>query len=242
MDGFGNDSFGGQPQNQYLSGYQAQQQNFEGGDNFGFENNTATTQDFQQQQQQQEEFQQDAFQAESLGGQTFENDPLAGQDYYGGGNTETTTTTTRSRVFDDTPKPGHFALDGSYVPPTNFKNESTPELDESNGPYREWQDKYAKELGERDAEELRAKKELDSNAKAELDAYYVAREKSILSNAEKNTNAEQVFIADRDAEVTANNLWDRVTKLVDVSKQPSGTSVDLARFRSLLLQLKHNPV
>lgn len=141
----------------------------------------------------------------------------------------------------DTPTPGYFAPDGTYVPPTGFAKEEVKDLaDDENNALRVWEREHQQQIQEKDSQEKESIAAREAAAREELDQFYEERKKRIEVTKEQNKVAEQTFIADRDAPIDAKNLWDRVTQLVDVSKADSNT--DVARFRSLLVQLKHHPV
>jgi hypothetical protein len=182
-----------------------------------------------------DEFQNQGYQPETIQG--------GEQDYYGGDSTQQAQDMMfqSTSVMDNIPRPGYFALDGTYVPATNMTAQTSSTVDEANGPLRQWEISNLKVLEERDAEELRVKSEQQAQARKEIDDAKASRAKFIAANTEKNINAEQVFISERDAVVNDKNLWDRVTRMIDVSKQHS-ESADVSRFRALLLNLKHSPI
>eukprot|EP00299_Pterocystis_sp_00344_P016736 c8397_g2_i4.p1 GENE.c8397_g2_i4~~c8397_g2_i4.p1 ORF type:complete len:272 (-),score=77.12 c8397_g2_i4:15-830(-) len=138
---------------------------------------------------------------------------------------------------------GYFAPDGTYVRPSNIVEVQSKNFDDDpNNPHNQWEAKQNIVVQEADSNERGVKSALTAQAKAELEQFYANRTKRVQQSHENNLVAEQTFIADRDAVVTSNNLWERVTKLADVSTTKPNDTGDLARFRSLLVQLKHTPV
>lgn len=53
--------------------------------------------------------------------------------------------------------------------------------------------------------------------------------------------AEAAFIEERDTDVPGQE-WERITRLVDFNPKSSKHSKDVSRLRSILLQLKQQPV
>eukprot|EP00300_Choanocystis_sp_HF-7_P023892 c25280_g1_i1.p1 GENE.c25280_g1_i1~~c25280_g1_i1.p1 ORF type:complete len:239 (-),score=48.09 c25280_g1_i1:49-765(-) len=138
----------------------------------------------------------------------------------------------------EAPTRGYFAPDGTYVKGTGLAVKD--DEDEGDEPLRQWQASFDQEVIEKNNEEKRNIAEREAAARKELEEFYGKRDKVIEMTQEANQVSEQNFIAERDAVVDAKNLWDRVTKLIDVSK---GTTKDeVGRFRSLLLELKHHPI
>eukprot|EP00301_Raphidiophrys_heterophryoidea_P009947 c14968_g1_i1.p1 GENE.c14968_g1_i1~~c14968_g1_i1.p1 ORF type:complete len:241 (+),score=65.30 c14968_g1_i1:1-723(+) len=167
--------------------------------------------------------------------------------------TPTTTADDQSRdqfyggnaLISEVPTPGYFAPDGTYVPPSGMPKAEESSVDDSI--LRKWEDEQKALIQSKDEEERAAVSEREAASRKELEEFAAAREKRIQVTNQNNLTAEQAFIADRDAQVDASNLWDRVTHLVDVSKAKKDQNekegvVDMSRFRSLLLQLKHTPV
>lgn len=168
-------------------------------------------------------------------GVVADDDAQATVDYY----TSNDAGMDAAMAIPEGPIPGHFESDGTYVPPSDkteeaaFDNIDTSALDA-------WDSQHKAALQQADSEELAAIQARESDAEKELAQFNEERTKRIAQTQANNKVEEQQFIANRDAPVDAKNLWDRVTQLVDVSK-PS-ENADVARFRSLLLQLKHNPL
>jgi len=109
---------------------------------------------------------------------------------------------------------------------------------------RIWREEQTRLLDQKDAEEERKKEELREQAKKELDEWYTRYaeqlEKSKLNNREASKNAEQEWIAERDAEQPGQD-WEKITKLCDFNPKAARNTKDTSRMRSILLQLKQNP-
>lgn len=140
-------------------------------------------------------------------------------------------------MMPDMPMPGYFAPDGAYVPPTGKEDDNfvvdTSKLDV-------WEAEHMTKMQEVDASELATISEREASAKAEREQFESERAKRIAQTKENNQAEEAQFIATRDTPVTETNVWERVTQLVDVSSKTG--SAEKSRFRSLLLQLKHEPM
>jgi hypothetical protein len=54
-------------------------------------------------------------------------------------------------------------------------------------------------------------------------------------------NAEKQFVADED-EIKPGTEWERISKLCDFNPKSSKTSKDVSRMRSIILQLKQQPL
>lgn len=54
-------------------------------------------------------------------------------------------------------------------------------------------------------------------------------------------NAEKEFVAETDA-IEPGTEWERIAKLCDFNPKSSKTSRDVSRMRSIILQLKQNPI
>ncbi|XP_055693153.1 clathrin light chain isoform X1 [Lutzomyia longipalpis] len=110
---------------------------------------------------------------------------------------------------------------------------------------KKWREDQKKRLEEKDREEEKKKEELKQQAKKELEDWYKQHEESITktksSNRESAKNAEKNFVAES-TEIEPGTEWERIAKLCDFNPKASKTSRDVSRMRSIILQLKQNPV
>ncbi|KAK2712449.1 hypothetical protein QYM36_011215 [Artemia franciscana] len=106
---------------------------------------------------------------------------------------------------------------------------------------RKWREEYQKKLEEKDKEEERKIKELKEQAKRELDEWYNYHEEAMSKTKSVNRAAEKELVADVNGEVNPGQQWEKIAKLCDFNPKASRNSKDIARMRSIILQLKQSP-
>ncbi|GAB0093958.1 Clathrin light chain [Sergentomyia squamirostris] len=106
---------------------------------------------------------------------------------------------------------------------------------------KKWREDQKTRLEEKDREEEKKKEELKVQAKKELEDWYKQHEESITKTKSSNRNAEKNFVAEN-TEIEPGTEWERIAKLCDFNPKASKTSRDVSRMRSIILQLKQNPV
>ncbi|XP_055703953.1 clathrin light chain isoform X4 [Phlebotomus papatasi] len=106
---------------------------------------------------------------------------------------------------------------------------------------KKWREDQKTRLEEKDREEEKKKEELKVQAKKELEDWYKQHEESITKTKSSNRNAEKNFVAEP-TEIEPGTEWERIAKLCDFNPKASKTSRDVSRMRSIILQLKQNPV
>ncbi|KXJ70075.1 hypothetical protein RP20_CCG024939 [Aedes albopictus] len=110
---------------------------------------------------------------------------------------------------------------------------------------RKWREEQKARLEEKDREEERKKEELREQARKELEDWYKHHEESIsktkAANRESAKNAEKQFVAETD-EIEPGTEWERIAKLCDFNPKTNKSSKDISRMRSIILQLKQNPI
>ncbi|XP_053669136.1 clathrin light chain [Anopheles marshallii] len=110
---------------------------------------------------------------------------------------------------------------------------------------RKWREDQKARLEEKDREEERKKDELREQARKELEDWYKHHEETIsktkASNRESAKNAEKQFVAETD-EIEPGTEWERIAKLCDFNPKTNKSSKDISRMRSIILQLKQNPI
>jgi hypothetical protein len=111
-----------------------------------------------------------------------------------------------------------------------------PVSSEPTAALRAWQRTKDAELQEQDARDSQAADELKAKARASLDAF----NKTIAESQEKQRvhNAELAAQKTADAEVMGGNQWERVVNFIDFRRSDLH-QVDVAKFQTLLLQLRH---
>ncbi|XP_066152565.1 clathrin light chain isoform X1 [Euwallacea fornicatus] len=110
---------------------------------------------------------------------------------------------------------------------------------------RKWREEQVKRLEEKDREEEKKKDELREIAKKELEDWYRNHEDTIAktkaANRDAAKNAEKQFVAEDD-EIQPGTEWERIAKLCDFNPKAKPGSKDVSRMRSIILQMKQNPV
>ncbi|EAT47992.1 AAEL000934-PC, partial [Aedes aegypti] len=110
---------------------------------------------------------------------------------------------------------------------------------------RKWREEQKARLEEKDREEERKKEELREQARKELEDWYKHHEEAIsktkAANRESAKNAEKQFVAETD-EIEPGTEWERIAKLCDFNPKTNKSSKDISRMRSIILQLKQNPI
>lgn len=110
---------------------------------------------------------------------------------------------------------------------------------------KKWREEQKARLAQKDTEEEQKKKELKENAKKELEDWYKNRAEQLAkthaNNKVTNKAAEAELVASRDSQ-TAGQEWDRMAKLCDFNPKANKNTKDVSRMRSILLQLKQQPL
>ncbi|XP_050303136.1 clathrin light chain isoform X1 [Anthonomus grandis grandis] len=106
---------------------------------------------------------------------------------------------------------------------------------------KKWREEQVKRLEEKDREEEKKKEELRQIAKKELEDWYKNHEEAIAKTKAANRNAEKQFVAEDD-EIQPGTEWERIAKLCDFNPKAKPGSKDVSRMRSIILQMKQNPV
>eukprot|EP00930_Biecheleria_cincta_P056991 TRINITY_DN42_c1_g1_i1.p1 TRINITY_DN42_c1_g1~~TRINITY_DN42_c1_g1_i1.p1 ORF type:complete len:177 (+),score=45.62 TRINITY_DN42_c1_g1_i1:93-623(+) len=132
---------------------------------------------------------------------------------------------------------------GGYVDPFQGmpSGGSVPEMNAS--ALREWEDKHEKELEEMARKEAAEKESRRSGAAGELSKWKNDRTETAQKRMATNrTNEKAAEQAKADALKPGANPWERVVALIDTSAKTVEDSRDTSRMRTLLIQLKSNPV
>jgi hypothetical protein len=108
---------------------------------------------------------------------------------------------------------------------------------------REWEDKHERELEEMAKNESDRKKAQRTSASEELAKFYEERTATMTKRIEVNRTQETEMEAARmEAMKPGANPWERVVELIDLNTRTADESSDTSRMRSLLIQLKSDPV
>nr|CAH7745523.1 unnamed protein product [Callosobruchus chinensis] len=130
-----------------------------------------------------------------------------------------------------------FAREKVNTTPSPPKQENRVEPEK----IRKWREEQAKRLEEKDKEEEKKKQELREIAKKELEDWYKNHEETIAKTKAANRNAEKQFVAEDD-DLEPGTEWERIAKLCDFNPKAKQGSKDVSRMRSIILQMKQNPV
>lgn len=141
--------------------------------------------------------------------------------------------------------PGGNTSPAGYVDPFQgvpVKETTGKTIPEMNA-LREWEDKHERELEEVVRKEETDKKERRKGASEELQKWYDERSGNIQKRHGSNRKEEEATEQSRaDAQKPGANAWERVVDMIDTSARAADESRDTSRMRTLLIQLKSNPV
>lgn len=110
---------------------------------------------------------------------------------------------------------------------------------------KKWREEQKQRLAQKDTEEEQKKKEWKETAKKELEDWYKNRSEQLAkthaNNKVSNKAAEAELCATRDSAAPGQE-WDRMAKLCDFNPKANKNTKDVSRMRSILLQLKQQPL
>ncbi|GBG27067.1 Clathrin light chain A [Hondaea fermentalgiana] len=110
---------------------------------------------------------------------------------------------------------------------------------------RAFQRKWEAELSEKDAKMETQRSEMKERAQQELEKFKAEKADALKSRQKTNREQEEHFLEDINEALTAENPWERILSLVDISKSSGakgeGGERDLARLRKIFVQLKNDP-
>ncbi|KAJ8970078.1 hypothetical protein NQ317_018302 [Molorchus minor] len=106
---------------------------------------------------------------------------------------------------------------------------------------RIWREEQVHRLEEKDMEEENQKLEWREIAKKELEDWYKNHEETIAKTKAANRTAEKQFVAEDD-EIEPGTKRERIAKLCYFDPKAKQGSKDVSRMRSIVLQMKQNPV
>lgn len=105
-----------------------------------------------------------------------------------------------------------------------------------------WREEQSKRLEEKDRLEEVKKQELLQQAKAELADWLKQTEEAIAKTKAASRNAEKEEIFESDDSDKSGNDWEKIAKLCEFNPKTSKSGKDVSRMRSIILQLKQNPI
>jgi len=105
----------------------------------------------------------------------------------------------------------------------------------------QWREERMKQIEEKDKNEEKELEEWRETAKRELEEWQARQAEQLEKHKKNNRVAEAEFVKERD-ETTPGNEWERISRLCDFNPKNNKNVKDVSKMRSLLLQLKQNPV
>ncbi|EGD78889.1 hypothetical protein PTSG_01865 [Salpingoeca rosetta] len=102
-----------------------------------------------------------------------------------------------------------------------------------------WREEFEERIKEKDAKAEEDNQALKEEGTQELEGLHDTHKQLIEDNLQKNKDDEEAFINARD-DTNPDNAWQRVAALVDFSTKANRNQRDVARMRSVLLQLKQH--
>jgi len=104
-----------------------------------------------------------------------------------------------------------------------------------------WREEQQKKIAEKDQNEESKMEEWRNTAKRELEEWYSRQAEQVEKHKKNNRVAEAEFVKERD-ETTPGNEWERISRLCDFNPKNNKNTKDVSKLRSILLQLKQNPL
>ncbi|TIB77771.1 hypothetical protein E3Q22_02865 [Wallemia mellicola] len=107
-------------------------------------------------------------------------------------------------------------------------------------PVREWREKRAKEIAERDTEAEKEKDEIKLKAERAIDSFYKDYNERKEKNIAKNKEDEQEFLNKRTDALASGTTWERICDLLDIDNVGNKQLArkDLGRFKEVLTGLR----
>jgi len=106
---------------------------------------------------------------------------------------------------------------------------------------RLWREEQAKQLKIKDEESEKRADEWREQARKELEEWYRHREEQLAKTRVNNKDHEAILVQERE-ETTPGHEWERICRLCEFNPKHTGNKKDVARMRSILLQLKQTPL
>jgi len=104
-----------------------------------------------------------------------------------------------------------------------------------------WRSEKAAALQQQEKDELEASSAWAEKAKKELDDWYNRYNEQLEKVSNENRAAQDQFIEEM-TDTKPGNEWEKVARFCDFNPKFSKNTKDVSRMRSLLLQLKQNPL
>jgi hypothetical protein len=109
-------------------------------------------------------------------------------------------------------------------------------------PQKKFERKWQSDLADKDSKAAAKRAEMKAAAQKELAQWYESKRSGSVSKAKTNRAREAEFLAAINDALAAENPWERIMALVDVSNtEKEEGKKDLSRLKGLLIQLKNSP-
>jgi clathrin light chain A len=105
---------------------------------------------------------------------------------------------------------------------------------------KRWREEQKTRLENKDNEEDAKRKEWKESAQKELEEWYRKRSEQLSKTHDNNKASDAEMISQRDSQ--SGQEWERLAKLCDFNPKANKNTRDVSRMRSLLLQLKQQPL
>ncbi|XP_066930621.1 clathrin light chain B-like [Clytia hemisphaerica] len=106
---------------------------------------------------------------------------------------------------------------------------------------KQWREEKADSLQKQEEEEVENHQQWTERAKKELDDWYNHYNEQLDKTKTENRSAEEQFIEEM-TDTKPGNEWEKVSRFCDFNPKNSKNTKDVGRMRSILLQLKQNPL
>lgn len=106
---------------------------------------------------------------------------------------------------------------------------------------KEWREEKAASLTKQEEDEIENHQQWTDRAKKELDDWYNHYNEQLDKTRTDNKTAEEQFIEEM-TDTKPGNEWEKVSRFCDFNPKNSKNTKDVSRMRSMLLQLKQNPI
>jgi hypothetical protein len=106
---------------------------------------------------------------------------------------------------------------------------------------KEWREEKAASLQKQEEDEIENHQQWTDRAKKELDDWYNHYNEQLEKTRTENKAAEEQFIEEM-TDTKPGNEWEKVSRFCDFNPKNSKNTKDVSRIRSMLLQLKQNPL
>lgn len=146
-----------------------------------------------------------------------------------------------NQLIDSVVKPESPTESFEMVPNREDTENSTPARVEPEK-IKKWREEQKLRLQEKDEMEELRKQELLLQAKAELADWLKQTEEAIAKTKAASRNAEKEEIFEDDSDSEKSNDWQKIAKLCEFNPKTSKSGKDVSRMRSIILQLKQNPI